>query len=56
MLADHGGEFEAVEFRHVDVEQDDRNFRAQQVFQRFTAGMGRDQVLAKRPEDRFIAQ
>jgi hypothetical protein len=56
MLADHRRKLEAIELRHVDVEQDDGNFRPQQAFQRLTARAGRDQALAKRTEDRFIAQ
>ena len=33
MLADHVGEFEAVQFRHADVDQDDRDLGLEQIFQ-----------------------
>jgi len=35
MLADHGGEFEAVQFRHANVDQDDGDLVPEQVFERF---------------------
>jgi len=37
MLADHGGKLETVQFRHADVDQNDRNFVLEQVFERFAA-------------------
>ena len=37
VLADHGGEFEAVELRHADVDQDDRDLVLEQIFQRLAA-------------------
>ena len=44
MLADHGGELEAVQFRHADVDQNDRNFVLEQIFERF-ASRGRDDEI-----------
>ena len=41
MLADHGGEFEAVQFRHADVDQNDRDLVLEQEFERLAPG-GRD--------------
>jgi hypothetical protein len=37
VLADHGRELETVQFRHADIEQDDRDFILEQIFQRLTA-------------------
>ena len=38
MLADHRGELEAVELRHADVDQDDRDLVLEQMLQRLLAG------------------
>ena len=37
MFADHGGEFEPVQFRHADVDQDDGDVVLEQELQRFAA-------------------
>ena len=47
MLADHGGEFETVQLRHADVDQNDRDFVLEQVFERLAAGSGHDEILAE---------
>ena len=56
MLADHGGELETVELRHADVDQDDGDFVLQQVFQRFAAGGGDDEVFAELLQDHLIGE
>ena len=47
MLADHRRELEAVELRHADVDQDDRDVRLEQLLQRLAADARLDQVLAE---------
>ena len=56
MLADHRGELEAVELRHADVHQDDRDLVLEQMLQRLLAGRGLDQVLAQLAQDHLIGQ
>ena len=56
MLADHRGELEAVEVRHADVHQDDRDLRLQQILQRLLAGRGLDQVFVELMQDDLVAQ
>ena len=56
MLADHGGELEPVELGHADVDQDDRDFVLEQVFQRFAAGGGDDEILAELLQDDLIGE
>src|SRR5437588_1741334 len=56
VLADHGGEFEAVEFRHADIDQDDGDVVLEQELERFAAGGDRDQVLAEILENYFIGK
>ena len=47
MLADHRRELEAVELRHADVDQDDRDLVLEQLLQRFLAGRRLDEILAR---------
>ena len=47
MLADHRRELEAVELRHADVDQDDRDFVLEQVFQRLARRRRLDEILAE---------
>jgi hypothetical protein len=47
MLSNYGGEFESVQLGHANVDQDDRDFVLEQVFQRFPAGGGDDEVFAE---------
>jgi hypothetical protein len=47
MLADHGRELEAVEFRHADIDQDDRDFVLQEIFQRLAPRGGDREVFAE---------
>ena len=56
MLADHGGEFEPVELRHADVDQDNRDFVLEQEFERFTAGGRDDEVFTELLQDDFIGK
>ena len=56
MLADHGGKLEAVEVRHADVHQDDRDLRLQQVLQRLLPGRRLDQVFPELMQDDLVAQ
>ena len=56
MLADHGGELETVQLRHADVDQDDRDFVLEQVFQRLAAGRGDDEVFVELLQDHFIGE
>ncbi len=56
MFADHGGEFEPVQFRHADVDQDDRDVVLEQELQRFAPGRSLDQVLAEFLQDDFIGE
>src|SRR5215475_3621696 len=56
MLADHRGQLEAVEFRHADVDEDDRDLLLEQVFQRLLGRGGLDQPLAQPGQDGLVAQ
>ncbi|OIQ65460.1 hypothetical protein GALL_529810 [mine drainage metagenome] len=56
MLVDHGGKLEAVQFRHAYVDQDDRNFVLEQVFERFTSRARDDKILAELLENNLIGQ
>jgi len=56
MFADHGGEFEAVEFGHADVQQDHGDVVLEQAFQRFAAGRRHQQGLAQLAQDHLIRQ
>ena len=56
MLAQHGGKFEAIEMRHADVSQNDRDLGLQQLRQRVSRGRDLDQVLAKILQDRFVGE
>ena len=47
MLADHVGQLEAVDLRHADIHQHDRDIGFQQVLESFAAGVGLDQILAQ---------
>ncbi len=47
MIADHGGELEPVQFRHANVEQNDRDFILEQIFKRFAARSGDHEVFSK---------
>ena len=55
MLADHRRQFEAVEVRHADVDQHDRDLVPQQVLQCLAGGVRLDQILAELGEDHLIA-
>ncbi len=56
MLADHRRELEAVEIGHADVDQNDGDFRLEQVLERLAAGRCLDQIFAELPQDHLIAQ
>ena len=56
MLADHRGELEAVEIRHADVDQDERDLVLEQVLERLARRGGLEQVLADLGEHDLVAQ
>ena len=56
MLADHGGELKTVQFRHADVDQDDRDFIFQQDLERFAARRGDNEVFAELLENDLIGK
>ena len=56
MLADHRGELEAVQLRHADVDQNDRDFVLEQIFQRLAAGRGVDEIFVELLQDDLIAE
>ena len=51
MLADHGGQLEAVELRHADVDQHDGDVGLQQMLERLARRRRLDQVLAELAQD-----
>ncbi len=53
---DHGGRLQPVHVRHVDVEENDREFRVEQVPQRLSPRPGLHQVLAQSLQDRVVDQ
>ena len=56
MLADHGGEFEAVQFRHAHVDQNDGDFVLEQIFERFAPGRGDDEIFSEFLQNNFIGE
>ncbi len=56
MLADHRRQFETVELRHVDVDQDHREFVLEQKLQRFLRGRRLEQSLVEVAQDDLVAQ
>ena len=56
MFLDHLRQLEPIEIRHADVDQDDRNLVAQDLFQGLAARRRLDQILAEIAQDDLIAQ
>ena len=56
MLADHGGELEAVDLRHHHVDQHDGDVGLEQDAERLVRRVGLDQVLAKLLEDDLVGK
>ncbi len=56
MFADHRGEFEPVQFRHADIDQDDGDVVLEQELERFASGRSLDQVLAEFLQDDLIGE
>ena len=56
MVADHRRQLEAVDVRHDDVEQDDRDVVLQNLLQRLAAGLRLDQILIEVAQDDFVAE
>ena len=56
MVADHGGEFEAVELGHAHVDENDGDLRLEQRFQCGFGGRRLDQVLAQFLQHHLIAE
>ena len=56
MLADHLGQLEAVQLRHADIDQDDRDIGLEQIGQRLLGRGGRDQIFAQLLQHHLIAE
>ena len=56
MLADHGGELEAVEIGHAHVDQDERDLVLEQTFERLARRGGLEQSLPDLGEHDLVAQ
>ena len=56
MLADHGGEFEPVQFGHADIDQDNGDFVLEQEFKRFASRGGGDEIFSKLFQNDFIGE
>ena len=56
VLADHGGELEAVDLRHDHVDQDDGDVGLEQDAERLVWGARLDQVLAQLAQYDFVAE
>jgi hypothetical protein len=56
MLTDHLGEFEAVQLRHADIDQDDGDFRFQQIGQGLLGRGYCDEIFVQLGQHDFIAQ
>ena len=56
MLADHRRELKAVELRHADVDQHDRDFVLEQKFQRFARRRRLDQILAESAQNHLVGE
>ena len=56
MLADHGRELKAVELRHADVDQHDRDVVLEQKFQRLARRARLDQVLAETAQNLLVGE
>ena len=56
MLADHGRELEAVEFRHADIDQNDRDVVLEQELQGLARRRGLDQVLVRVVQNHLVGE
>ena len=56
MLPQHGSKLEAIEFRHADVDQNDRDLVLEQELQCFARRRRLDEVLAKLSEDYIVGE
>ncbi len=56
VLPNHIRQFEAVNLRHADIHQDNRNIPFEKIFERLSAGIGLDQILSKLLEYDFITE
>ena len=56
MVADHGGEFEPVQFGHADVHKDDGDIHFKQIFECLPARRRLDQVHADVLQNDLVAQ
>src|SRR5882724_12977472 len=54
VLANHFGQFEAVEFGHADIHQQDREVHLQQQLKRFSAGRCFHQIFAEFAEHHLV--
>jgi hypothetical protein len=56
MLTQHGGELEAVEFRHADVDENDRDVVLEQKLQGLARRRGLDQILVQLVKDNLVGE
>src|SRR5882757_9891826 len=56
MLADHASKFETVQFRHADIDQNNRNLVLEEIFESLAAGGGHHEILAELLENDFIGE
>ena len=56
MLPQHGSKLEAVEFRHADVDQNDRDLVLEQELQCLARRRRLDEILAKLVEDHIVGE
>ena len=56
MLAQHGGKLEAVELRHADVDENDRDVVLEQELQGLARRRGFDQVLVQFVKDDLVGE
>ena len=56
MLAQHGGELKAVELRHADVDENDRDVVLEQELQGLARRRGLDQVLVQFMENHLVGE
>ena len=56
VFADHRGQLKAIELRHADVDEDNRDLLLEKLFKRLPGRSGLDEVLAQLGKDRLVAQ
>ena len=56
VFADHRGQLKAIEFRHAHVDENNRDFVLEELFERLSGRRGLDEVLAQLGQDRLVTQ